>query len=145
MNFKTLTAIATTSILLLAATASQAAFVKTGVIDSINLENNTLIVESNTGKKSYKIPASAKVNFLGDNDANISNLEEGQRVKLKFAETANTLLRGEVIAVNHSDLTVQIKLKGSNTIETVKFASNVAVAGIENFSNLRAGHIVTVR
>lgn len=145
MNFKSASAIAATAIFLMISATSQAAFVKTGVIEAIDFENNTLVLESNSGKKTYTIPATAKVNFLGDSSANISNLEQGQSVKLIFTESSYKPTRGEVIAVNHSDLTAQIKINGSSKIETVKFADTVTVAGIKSFSSLRPGHLVTVR
>lgn len=144
MNFKTLSKIAAVSTILLAASSSQAALVKIGTIKAIDLNSKVLVLQSGNQEQSYTFNDNTLINLPGNKTVSANKLEQGQSVKVKFPASSKAT-RGEVIAVNYKELTADIKLKGSNTVQTIKFASNVSTAGIENFNELRTGHLVRIR
>lgn len=144
MNFKTLSKIAAVSTILLAASSSQAALVKMGTIKAIDLNSKVLVLQSGNQEQSYTFNDSTLINLPGNKMVSANELEQGQSVKVKFPASSKAT-RGEVVAVNYKELTADIKLKGSNTVQTIKFASNVSTAGIENFNELRTGHLVRIR
>ncbi len=143
MNASTLIKTLTVTAALFASTA-QSAIVKIGTIKSLDLNSQTLVLDTGSRELSYNLSNSVDVNFLGEPGFSVGALEEGQRVKLKFAD-APKALKGEVVAISHDDMMAQIKVKGSNKIETVKFAQNVSVSGINSFAALQKGHLVTVK
>lgn len=144
MNFKTLSKIAAVSTILLASSSSQAALVKMGTIKAIDLNSKVMVLQSGNQEQSYTFNDSTLINLPGNKMVSANELEQGQSVKVKFPASSK-VTRGEVVAVNYKELTADIKLKGSNTVQTIKFASNVSTAGIENFNELRTGHIVRIR
>lgn len=130
------------------ASIAQGAYSKTGTIKALDLTQNSLVLDTGNDEQSYQIPNDIAVSFMGVDGYRLSSLETGQRVKLKFAKSTqfkSTSLKGEVISVDHNSMTAQIKVQGSNRIETVRFAKNVSIQGVENFTALQAGHLVTVR
>lgn len=144
MNFKTLSKIAAVSTILLATSSSQAALVKMGTIKAIDLNSKVLVLQSGNQEQSYTFNDNTLINLPGNKTVSANELEQGQSVKVKFPASSKTT-RGEVVAVNYKELTADIKLKGSNTVQTIKFASNVSTTGIENFNELRTGHLVRIR
>lgn len=144
MNVKNLSKIAAASIILLAASSSQAALVKTGTIKAIDLNAKVLTLQSGNQEQSYTFNDNTLINLPGNKTVSANELEQGQSVKVKFPASSKPT-QGEIVAVNHKELTADIKLKGSNTVQTIKFASNVSTAGIESFNELRTGHLVRIR
>lgn len=143
MNTKTFLNIASATIFALAASAASASQIKTGTIQEIDLSERVMVLLSGSREQSYQFDDSTLISLFG-NKAMPSALKKGQNVKVKLKPSSKPT-RGEIVAVNHQALTADIKLKNSNQIQTVRFANNVAISGLENFNSLRAGHLVTVR
>lgn len=128
---------------MLAASSSHAA-VKSGVVKSI--DDNILVLDAGNREYHFQIPNDVSVTGKA---SELTQVQTGQRVKIKMADTQRAN-RGEVIAINHDTKTMQLKLQGSNKIETLHFGSQVSVkdkssSGVNSFDNIQEGHLVTIR
>lgn len=138
-----LLSIACATVFALATSAASASQIKTGVIQEIDLSEKVMVLLSGSREQSYQFDDSTLISLFGSK-AMPSELKKGQNVKVKL-KPGSKPTRGEIVAVDHQALTADIKLKNSNQIQTVRFANNVAISGLESFNSLRAGHLVTVR
>ncbi|ACE84024.1 hypothetical protein [Cellvibrio japonicus] len=121
-----------------------------GVITKINAAKHTMTVMTEQGKtENFSIAPHARVATVKGKNLSLSRLEIGHSVTLKqrFQPLAGSEIKGEILAINHSDLSVKIREMNSGNILHVKFDEQAHSTGIgaNSFENLRRGNDLVVR
>lgn len=103
----------------LAANGAYAAFAKSAVVTSINLDSrhSTLTIQTNDEESVFLLPDNLAARFLESHGFNIKQLKQGRINKQNFSQAQPT--QGKVLSINHHTATALIQRHGSNQTEVV--------------------------
>lgn len=116
---------------------------KKGVVESVNLEENTISITLNNGRtENLRLSESAKV-------FGAETIKAGQLVTLSVSglkKEKPQFVSAEIISVNAESNTAVVREKFSGNVRTITFSDDVSVKGrVDTVAELTEGHIVKVR
>lgn len=131
------------------ASTNVSALVRTGVVESLDIDNNTFSIKTNSGKSAtFTLNENTPVWVDGENKGPAA-LKEKQQVRLILpnnSTTPNRFIEAEIVAIDATQSTATIKQKGSTKEQTVRFSKFVNISGkVSQLAELEKGQLIKLR
>lgn len=130
------------------ATSASATTYKSGVIKSVDLESNTIVVTLNNGRdREYYLTPNARV-VIEDQEETIQSLAPRQEVTIAVSkrEQAPEYIQAEILDVNHATGVALVKPKGTKETVAIQVSETTKIGGkISTKEQLSEGQTIKIR
>jgi hypothetical protein len=137
-----------TAALLAAFTATSASAIthKSGVIKSVDLVSNTVVLTLNSGRdREYRLTADSRVVIDGKQET-VKSLTPRQEVTVAIPSSAPEYVRAKILEMDHATGLALVKPMGSKETITIRVAETTKIGGkITSKEELSEGQTIKIR